>query len=87
MTMKDVPLIKLPCENMGIFRIFVESLFAYLHLYKFSSISVLDKIEHKKWWNENLQANTYFFKVNNRNIKKRCETCSKLIVKATEQHQ
>ena len=30
--------------------------------------------------------NTYFCKVNNRNSRKRCETCSKLTIKTPEQH-
>ena len=31
-------------------------------------------------------ANIYLFKVNNRNIRKRCEICSTLTIKTTEQH-
>ena len=31
-------------------------------------------------------ANTYLFKVNNRNSKKKCEICSKLTIKMVEQH-
>ena len=32
----------------------------------------------------NFTANIYFFKVNSRNTEKRCETCSKITVKASE---
>ena len=32
----------------------------------------------------NLPANIYLFRVNNRNIRKRCEICSKLIIKIAE---
>ena len=33
------------------------------------------------------QANIYLFKVNNGNTRKRCETCSKLIIKTPERRQ
>ena len=33
------------------------------------------------------QANIYLFKFNNRNTRKRCETCSKVAIKTTEWHQ
>ena len=32
-------------------------------------------------------ANIYLFKVNNRNTRKRCEICTKLTIKKTEQRQ
>ena len=32
-------------------------------------------------------GNIYLFKVNNRNARKRCETCSKLTTKTAERHQ
>ena len=32
-------------------------------------------------------ANIYLFKVNNRNTRKRCETCSKLTIKTPERRQ
>ena len=32
-------------------------------------------------------ANMYLFKVDNKNIKKRCEICSKLTIKTREQRQ
>ena len=35
----------------------------------------------------NLPANIYLFQVNNRNTKKRCEICSKLIIKTVEWRQ
>ena len=34
-----------------------------------------------------IQANIYLFKFNNRNTRKRCETCSKLTIKTTEWRQ
>ena len=33
------------------------------------------------------QANIYLFKVNNRNTRKGCETCSKLTIKTPERHR
>ena len=36
---------------------------------------------------ENSPGGIYLFKVNNRNIRKRCEICSKLTIEAPEQHQ
>ena len=35
----------------------------------------------------NLPANIYLFKVNNRNTRKRCKICSKLIIKTSKQCQ
>ena len=34
-----------------------------------------------------LPENNYLFKVNNRNIRKRCEICSKLTIKTPERRQ
>ena len=34
-----------------------------------------------------LPANIYLLKVNNRNTRKRCETCSKLTIKTPERRQ
>ena len=34
-----------------------------------------------------IPANIYLFKVNNRNIRKRCEICSKLTIKTPARHQ
>ena len=31
-------------------------------------------------------VNTYLFKINNRNTRKRCEICSKLTIKTIERH-
>ena len=33
----------------------------------------------REWFKRDFQANSYLFKVNNRNTRKRCEKCSKLI--------
>ena len=38
-------------------------------------------------WFEHFSANIYLFKANNRNTKKRCEICSKLIIKTPERRQ
>ena len=40
----------------------------------------------KKQIRSNIAANIYLWKVNNRNTRKRCEICSKLIVKTPERH-
>ena len=37
--------------------------------------------------NTDILAGIYLFKVNNGNIRKMCEICSKLTIKTTEQHQ
>ena len=41
--------------------------------------------QHKKDYISSFPANTYLFKVNNRNTRKRCEICSKLTIKISEQ--
>ena len=33
---------------------------------------------------ENITTNIYLFKINNKNTRKRCETCSKLTIKTPE---
>ena len=37
--------------------------------------------------NAKYSVNIYLFKVNNRNTRKKCETCSKLTIKTPEWHQ
>ena len=43
----------------------------------FKRENVIESLSNK----DNVPANNYFFKVNNGNTRKRCETCSKLTIK------
>ena len=53
---------------------------------RFIQISRLLRLKKHSIWQSrtSLPVNIYLFKVNNRNIRKRCEICSKLTIKTTE---
>ena len=50
-------------------------------------ILVWNGLVKKRFYQCEIPANIYLFKVNDKNTRKKCETCSKLTTKTPEQHQ
>ena len=44
-------------------------------------------LRKKKFWNTPMLVNSYLFKVNSRNTRKRCEIYSKLTIKISQRHR
>ena len=63
--------------------------FQSIHTLRIGLKNIFHKIVYylTKFGNETNAANIYFFKINNRNARKRSEICSKLAIKTPERHQ
>ena len=55
--------------------------------YRNQSIDLWNKPNDWGLYDGNIAANIYYFKVNNKNPRKRCEICSKLIIKTPERRR